>query len=129
MNLFAAPKRVTFIEVGLSTVVIIAALLLIPDSELSRMNVDWGFGVFLVPVTFLVGILASWHYYRDHEYTSIDPFYIRAWWGFLSGFIAMPVCLVCRPFVAHLAFIACAFGAGPILGFHFYRWITKHRSA
>ena len=121
----STPDRIKAADVIFGAVVLVAALLLIPDSELGKMNVDWLFGLFLLPITFLVGLLSSWIFYRNHDLTVIDPFYIRAWWGVGGGVVALPICLLVRPEVAHLAFICLTFGLGPVIAFHVYRHIKK----
>lgn len=121
----STPDRIKVADVLFSAVVLVAALLLLPANELGKMNVDWLFGFFLLPITFLAGLLASWIFYRSHDWTVIDPFYIRAWWAVGGGVIALPICLLARPEVAHLAFICVSFGAGPVIAFHVYRRIKK----
>ena len=124
ISLFSTPDRVKVADVLFVTVVEVVALLLIPASELRKMNVDWLFGVILLPLSFLVGLLSSWLFYRKHELTVIDPFYIRACWG-LGGVVALPICLLVRPEVAHLAFILLTFSAGPVVAFHVFRRIRE----
>ncbi len=129
MNWFSTPTRIERGDVLFSAAVFLAALLWAPDSVIQRMNTDWLLGFFLLPFTFFTGVASSWIFYRDNDSNRLDPFYIRAWWSLLGGLIALPFCLLFRPSVAHLAFIAFTFGSGPVLAFHAYRRITKHKRA
>lgn len=108
-------------EVVFSAVALLAVLLFAPDKFIASMNVNWLLGLIVVlPSSFFAGLLSSSIYYRGHDLTCVDPFYTRAWWSLISGFFAYPVCLIFRPSVADLAFIAFTFGAGPVLAFHVY---------
>ena len=91
------------------------------------MNADWVAGLIVFPVTLMAGLCSAWLYYGRHEAGSIDPFYIRAWWGFISGLVSLPVCLLFRPSIAALAFCFLTFGAGPVAGFHLFRHITRRK--
>jgi hypothetical protein len=79
----------------------------------------------LLPVFFGCGLLSAWLFYRKNESSAIDPFFVRSWMSLLGGLVALPICLVFRPSVADLAFIAPNFSLGPILGFHHYRSIIE----
>ena len=115
------PDRVKGGDVALSTILLVAVLLFAPDSLFKQMNVDWLLGLFILPLMFSAGLFSNWLYYRDHSLSDIDPFFIRAWWSLISGLIALPLCLLFRPSVAHLAFIVFTFGFAPVLAFYTFR--------
>jgi hypothetical protein len=112
-------------EIFVSIVPLLAALLLGPDKWFQTMNINWLLGLFLLPVFFGCGLLSAWLFYRKNESSAIDPFFVRSWMSLLGGLVALPICLVFRPSVADLAFIALNFGLGPILGFPHYRSIIE----
>ena len=45
----------------------------------------------------------------------------------LGGLVSLPLCLIFRPSVAHLAFILFTFGLGPVVAFHSYRYMTNRK--
>lgn len=116
----SAPKSVKVSDVALSSIVFLAALLFAPDSLFGEMNADWLVGLVVLPATFVAGLISSWLFYRNHDSSEIDPFYIRAWWSLIGGLIALPVCFLFRPMAVNLAFIAFTIGLGPVLAFHLY---------
>ena len=114
---------------ALCTAVLMAVLLFGPDQWFDHMNVDWLFGCFLFPVLIPFGMLSAWLYRRNHPEASLDPTYIRAWWSLTSGLVVLPICLIFRPALAHLAFISFTFGLGPVVGFQLFRYFTKPKLA
>jgi hypothetical protein len=129
MNWFSTPTRIDRDYVLISAVFYLALLLLAPDSVFQFMNTDWRLGFIVLPFTFFAGLASAWIFYRNNDSNRLDPFYIRAWGGLIGGLTALPICLLFRASVAHLAFIMFTFGAGPVLAFHAYRRITKHKRA
>ena len=121
----SAPEGLKTRHVVAGVVLSLAVFLLPPDSFFQGMNADWVAGLILFPVTLIVGFCSAWHYYGRHDTSSIDPFYLRAWWSLISGMVGLPVCLLFRPSVAALAFCFLTFGAGPVAGFHLSRRITR----
>ena len=125
MNPFVPPTQITTRDVALSSVILVALLLLAPESKLRDTIIPWSHSLLLFPVFLLCGLFSAWLFYGRHPRNEIDPFYIRAWWCLGSGLVALPVCLIFRPAAAHLAFLALVFGLGPVIGFHLYRRFTR----
>lgn len=109
-----------------SIAVALAILLFSPDSWFARMNATWGLGCLLLPVMFVVGLASAALHQRRGSPAGPDPFAVRARWSLFSGLAALPVALLFRPAVAHLAFVTFCFGLGPVLAHWFY---TRRRRA
>ena len=103
--------------VMLSTGVLIFA----PDSLFEKMNAGWMLGLIVFPFSFVAGLLSSWMFYREHDSSQVDPFYLRAWTSVIGGIGALPVCLLVRPGAAHLAFVLFTFGLGALIAFHVFQ--------
>lgn len=120
---WSTAERVKIGDVVGSTLVLLIALLLPPEAELHRRKLlasgeDWplvlGLNAVLFLITFVAGLISAFLFYRTHDFAKRDPFCIRAWWSLISGLVALPICLIFRPCIAWLAFLAFIFGAGPV---------------
>ena len=115
-------------DVLIYTTITLAVLLLTPEEEFKRMNVNWLLGpVVVLPFTIIAGFISSSLYYRHHDVVCIDPFYVRAWSALICGSVGLPVCFLFRPFGAPFALTVFTFGVGPIIAFHAYRKIVLVR--
>jgi hypothetical protein len=119
-GLLRIPDGLCTTEVTFSLILVPAVLLLLPEEEIGQSNV--GFWALLATFigSFAAGLISAYLVRRRAEPTK-DPFYLRAWWAFIGGAAALPLCLIFRSAALPLAAACFLFGLGPILGNRTYR--------
>jgi hypothetical protein len=119
-SIFSEPERVTARDVIVSAIASSSFLLFAPAGIFEGMNADWS----LYLATFFFGPLVGWisaAMYHKKNLRGIDPFYIRGWWGFSSGIITLPLCLLFRRAALDFSILLTLVGFLEIVGNWLYR--------
>lgn len=120
---FAKPERLKLGDVLICVIASSAFVVFGPDNAFREMNINWKGGFLIVAVFFGGGFGAAYAAQRKSPMKA-DAFYIRGWWSFISGGIALPVCYFLRWDAFGFSALLCGAGVAAIAGNRIYRICT-----
>lgn len=117
---FSAPECLKFWDVAICVIVSTLFFIFGPNKIFLNLNISWSAILFILVICIVVSFLSA---RRNNQKTAVrmDPFYIRGWWGLISGIVTLPLCFFFREIALDFSLVLTVTGFGEVVGNLLYR--------